>query len=210
MIAAKPVPLVMLAAALAIAGCNRSQEADVAKLDNQILANQTDPALSSALEDQILVDPALTQQSNRNAVRPATQPAQAQYPLPPGDRRAAIEPSSAGGNLGECAPHLEYSRDWVGRLPAPFAVVNGGRVTDAAGTDRPGCRSRVVTFTVAAPPQRVLDHYRGRAASAGYSAQLQARGGDQVLSGTAGEAAYYLITTPLSGGGTDVAMIVTG
>jgi hypothetical protein len=130
--------------------------------------------------------------------------------LPAGDGVNAAGNASAGGNLGECAPHLEYNRSWVGRLPAPFAVIRGGRVTDAAGTDRAGCRSRVVTFTIAAPPQRVLDHYRGRAAAAGYSAELQARGADQILSGKAGEAAYYLIATPLSGGGTDVAMIVTG
>ena len=41
-----------------------------------------DPALTSTLEDQILVDPALAQQSNNNTVRPSETPTQAQYPLP--------------------------------------------------------------------------------------------------------------------------------
>src|SRR3546814_13072051 len=59
-----------LAAALSLAACgDGSDEAELANLDQQI-ANETDPALTSALEDQIMVDPTLSQQSNHNAVRP--------------------------------------------------------------------------------------------------------------------------------------------
>jgi len=209
--AAKPAIVAMLAAAALLGGCNRgAEDGDVAKLDNQLLANESDPAVKGALEDQILVDPSLSQQSNRNAVRPPATPNQAEYPLTEGGGDNGNASAGSGGALGECVQHLEYRRDWVGRLPTPFAVVQGGRVTDAAGTDRPGCRSRIVTYTIGAPTQQLLDHYRGRAIAAGYSAEQQARGADQVLSGRAGEAAYYLILTPLSGGGTDVAMITTG
>jgi hypothetical protein len=41
----------------------------------------------------------------------------------------------------------------------------------------------------------------------GYTAEQQQRGGDQVLGGTRGESAYYLIVTP-QGSGSDVALIV--
>jgi hypothetical protein len=66
---------------------------------------------------------------------------------------------------------------------------------------------RVVTFATNDPYNRVLEHYRSLAARAGFSAEQQARGADQVLGGTKGEAAYYLIVTP-SRAGSDVALIV--
>ena len=123
---------------------------------------------------------------------------------------ARAEAASAEGS--DCASRLSYDRAWASRLPPAFAVYPGARLTEAAGHDGPGCRARVVTFTTAAPPQRVLDHYRGRASSAGFSAEHQRRDGDHILAGTAGgtDAAYYLILTPLRGGGSDVAMITNG
>jgi hypothetical protein len=235
MMRAPVLPLIALAAALSLTACDRSTDAEVAKLDNQIIANDTDPALTSALEDQIMVDPALTQQSNKNAVRASSGPAQAQYPLPaggaqpkgqasaaastsPGARASggsapAARTASAGtgdiSGIADCGPKLSYNAGWARRLPAAFPIFPGSRITDAAGSDSADCRARVVTFTTDAPPQRVLDYYRSRAAGAGYSAEHQMRQGDHILAGTAGGAAYYLILTP-RGGGSDVAMITNG
>lgn len=234
----RAVQLVRFAAissALSLAACEQgTPDSELANLDNQIIANETDPALTSALEDQILVDPALTQQSNKNAVRPAESPAQAQYPVPsdaaqPRSRAAAASaragtPRQAGGRVqtasagdasadggGDCTSGLAYGPAWASRLPAAFAVYPGARLTEAAGNDGSGCRARVVTFRTNAPPQRVLDHYRARAAGAGYSAEHQMRRGDHILAGTGqGESAFYLILTPLRGGGSDVALITSG
>jgi hypothetical protein len=76
-----------LAAALALAACNGGgDEGNLASLDNQLVGDDADPALTSALADQILVDPTLANQSNKNAVRPPETPTQAQYPL---DKNAA-------------------------------------------------------------------------------------------------------------------------
>jgi hypothetical protein len=90
-----------------------------------------------------------------------------------------------------------------------LAVFPGSRLTEAAGSDSAECRARVVTFTSNAPPQRVLEYYRGRAAQAGYSAQHQMRQGDHILAGlgTRDGGAFYLIVTPLGSGGSDVALI---
>ncbi|HEX8226149.1 MAG TPA: hypothetical protein VF605_20280 [Allosphingosinicella sp.] len=90
-----------LAAALALAACDAGpDEAELASLDNQIIGNDTDPALTSALEDQILVDPELSQQSNGNAVRPPETPVQGQYPVaqpsPAGPAAAPKQPGQAG------------------------------------------------------------------------------------------------------------------
>ena len=233
--AAQPIRFFIMSAVISLAACQQpSPNSELANLDNQIIANDSDPALTSALEDQILVDPALTQQSNRNAVRPAESPTQAEYPLPSkaaqagggaaagsrsgGSRQSsaraqaagAADASMAGG--ADCGPGLDYGPVWASRLPAAFALYPGARLTEAAGNDRGDCRSRIVTFKTNAAPQRVLDYYRSRAAEAGYSAEHQMRQGDHILAGTAGQSdnAFYLILTPLRGGGSDVALITNG
>jgi len=72
-----------LAAAFALAACDPAgNDSELADLDNQLTGNDVDPALTTALEDQILVDPTLANQSNKNAVRPPETPRTAQYPAP--------------------------------------------------------------------------------------------------------------------------------
>jgi hypothetical protein len=204
------IRIAALAAAMTLAACDGGQDAELAKLDNQITGKDSDPALTSALEDQILVDPALTQQSNRNAVRPPETPTQAQYPLP--EQRPAQVRRSGGAERteisGGCGPELQQGAEWAQKLPAPFGLYPGARLTDAAGSEAPGCRAQVVTFITGDAPERVLQHYGARAAQAGYSAQQQMREGDHILSGSNNAGAnFYLIVTPRAGGGSDVAVI---
>lgn len=73
--------LVVLALPVALAACgSRSDgERNLDSLDNELVdsgsGNATrDPALMSALQDQIMVDPTLAQQANNDAVRPPAQP----------------------------------------------------------------------------------------------------------------------------------------
>jgi hypothetical protein len=183
--AAKLIRLSMLAVTLTLAaGCHKkSDDADLAKLDNQLTGNNADPAL--------------TQQSNKLAARAPAAPAQAQYPAP----RAGQQIADAG-----CIGNVEYGSDWARRLPAAFAVYPGGRITEAAGNDKGDCNIRAVSFTTATPPARLLDWYAERAAGAGYSADRDQRDGDQILAGTSGDNAYYLIVTPTASG-SDAALI---
>jgi hypothetical protein len=185
-------------------------------MDNSLIGNGADPALTSALEDQILVDPNLVQQSHPNTARPPETPVQAQYPADGAGGNAgsgqARQAAAAAGSAGPAAPSacgvpFVYGNEWANRLPPEFPAYPGGRVTEAAGSDRGDCRMRVVTFTTADPYNRVLEHYRSLADRAGFSVEQQARGGDQVLGGTRGEAAYYLIVTPIQSG-SEVALIV--
>jgi hypothetical protein len=203
-------PTALLAvAALSVYACNRSDETELAKIDNQIAGNEADPALTSALEDQIMVDPTLTQQSNKNAVRPPERPAQAQYPA---DRPKAGGGEAAAVNSGGCAAGtFDYSPQWAQRLGPDFAVYPGGKLTEAAANNQGDCRMRVVTFTTPDAAERVLDWYRGRVQGAGYTAEQQRRDGDFILAGTNEQkgGAYYLIVTPQQGG-SQVAVIVNG
>ena len=88
--------------ALPLAGCGKGdKEADLNALDAQLTNNMVDPALKGALAGQIVVDPNLAGQSNRNAVRPADRPANAALPVLKGDAAKALAESVklAGGRL---------------------------------------------------------------------------------------------------------------
>mgnify|MGYP003340991438 CR=1 FL=1 len=64
--------LLMLALPLALAGCgSHGSLGDVSETES---GNAADPALASALQDQIMVDPQLGRQANGDAVRPPSQP----------------------------------------------------------------------------------------------------------------------------------------
>jgi hypothetical protein len=195
----------VLFAALLLAACQRQpSDDDIATFDNRITGNRSDPALTSALQDPILTDPALTQQSNRNAVRPPAGPVQAPYP--PEQGHAEMKALVRGEGEG-CAAMFDRNPSWARRLPAAFPVFPGARVTNAAGNDAEGCRMRVVSFASEASPQRVLVWYRERAASAGFSYDHHREPPDHVLAGTKDDGAYYLIVTPRRGG-SDISLIV--
>ena len=202
-----------LAGLLALAACGGAAENNaLAAIDNELIANAVDPALTTALQDQISVDPTLVQQSNPNSARPPEAPVQAQYPadLNPGQdgspdpHRRRHRAAALGRRL---RPRLRPWPIWANRMPREFPAYPGGRLTEAAGNDHGGCRMRVVSFTTADAPPRVIERYRGLVTGAGYTAEQQQRGADQVLGGTRGDSAYYLIVTP-QGSGSDVSLIV--
>ncbi len=204
-----------LLAALALAACGRGNDAnDLAAIDNA-LANEADPALTSAIEDQILVDPNLVDQANATSARSPAAPIQAQYPAdaPAAAARQARQASGASGSPATassgCGAAFQFGPEWASRLPGYFPPYPGGRVTEAAGADGPDCRVRVVTFRTGDAYARVLDHYRSLAGRAGFSAEHQRRGADHMLGGVnrGTDAAFVVIVTPMEGG-SDVALIV--
>jgi hypothetical protein len=199
--------LTALTAALALAACNRGGgEENLADL-----GNDADPAVTSALNDQILVDANLATQSNRNAARPSPTPAGAPYPAPdaapaasaaaaapgkaPSAAAAAIDPSGKGCSD---ARRFDYNLAWANRLAPNFPVYPGGKVTDAAANNQSGCSTRVVTFSTADNWQKVLNWYHTKAVGAGYTSEHQLREGDHILAGGNGrdKGAFYLIVTP--------------
>jgi hypothetical protein len=210
----KLLGLTALMSVMALGACGKvsRDEGNLANLDNQLVGNDTDPALTSAINDQIMVDPTLANQSNRNAVRPPQTPSQAQYPAETGPNGAAKRPDaeSAAANSGApCAGgEFNYATEWASRLSPTFPVYPGAKLVEAAGKDLPGCRERVVSFTSADPWQRIIEYYRLRAQSAGYSVEQQSRGADRVLGGTNERdgGAYYVIVTPKQGG-SEVSML---
>jgi hypothetical protein len=205
-----PLRLTALVAALALAACNSGGGKEENLAD---LGNDADPALTSALNDQILVDDNLAAQSNRNAARPSSTPAQAQYPPGNAAASASAGATTAAAQLGQgkgCsdAARFDYNMGWAKRTAPTFPVYPNGKVTEAAANNRAGCSTRVVTFTTGENWQRILDWYHTRAVRAGYSSEHQLRDGDHVLAGAneRDKGAFYLIVTPKPAG-SEVALI---
>jgi hypothetical protein len=207
-------PIFLAVGALgALGGCGGKSGGEgniLASLDQALVGNDTDPALTSALADQIAVDPTLANQSNRNAIRTPPTPTRDEVPAPaPG--QPALQPAAASVGSGDCGLNGPFRTDagYARRLPPSFPLYPGARVTDASGYDRGACRMRAVTFNAPAAAPAVLDWYAAQAARAGFQSDRQARGGDQILAGSKGDEAYYLIVTP-KGGTSDVALIANG
>jgi hypothetical protein len=110
---------ILLGSAMLMAGslaaCNRGadERAELQKLDDGIASN--DPAVRGALEDQIMVDPALTGQSNRNAATNGDRPVDGGVPVARGGgapREAIAEARAAvGGRMMSLPRPVALERD---------------------------------------------------------------------------------------------------
>ena len=125
----RPVSLLALTSLLALAACAGQPQNNLAALDNELMGNGQDPALTSALEDQILVDPNLVGQSQPNSARPAEAPMQAQYPEGPDPTRpgATRRRRARPAGLGDQRRRRRASRA-------------AARITNMARNGRAGCR----------------------------------------------------------------------
>ncbi len=234
----RPALPLLFAVLLSACGDTKDANPNLDTLDAELTqANAADPAVTAALQDQIMVDPTLAAQANGDAVRPPDRPYSAPIPSPTVAAGSAAGnetlqsapaagdcPSCKGGRealtLGElaavqqagnkqCAAKVGYSAGWATRLPAAFALHPDARVTEAAGTDADGCRLRIVSFVIAQPIGRMVDWYYTRARAGGYSTEHQAEGEQHVLGGTRGPAAYAVFLSP-EGRGTSVDLVVDG
>ena len=197
--------LTALAAVLALSACNWFRGDDKGNV-----ANDSDPEIAAALNDQILVDGNLDNQSNRNGGRNPAGPGNSRYPSPDGAGPGAKGPDAVAALGKNCsdANRFDYNMKWAGKLAPNFPVYPGGQVTEAAANNSSGCSTRVVTFTTADAWQPVLDWYHTQAVRAGYSSEHQLRDGDHVLAGANDKdnGAFYLIVTPRPKG-SEVALI---
>lgn len=231
----------MIAVAAMLAGCG-GPKPDATKpvdtLDAELTGTNVaapnanaDPALTAALHDQIMVDPDLVQQANRNALRPPPRPVDGA--TPPVDVAASSGPAEhdalrhapaahgtcrecatarqaltlgalAGrqkGQIGTCSNSISYTATWSTRLPASVPLYPDARVTEAAGADGQGCALRIVSFTTSSSPQRILDWYYTKTSAAGFSAGHGADADGEMLAGSHPGGGAYLVSVRPHPGG---------
>ncbi len=131
-----------LALTLALTACGpRDKDGrNLDSLDNELIeagnANTHDPAMMSALQDQIMVDPALAHKANEDAVRPPAQPLS-----------GAVPPESiAATQAGTAATAGQASSQTVKATPAP------------KGNSCPQCDAAKASLTLGALASRQRDH----------------------------------------------------
>lgn len=194
---------------LMLAACGGTADGnDLDAIDNKMGGKgDADPALTSALEDQIMIDPTLSQQANEDAIRPPDRPADLLVPKLGGVEPPALPTlGSAMANPAKmpqfdvCSMDVRYSFIWATRLPAELVLPAKGRVSEAAGSDRPGCALRAVSFTLPMPANEAATYYRGLAARNGYSAQPARESVTLSAVRAKDGAAFYAIIRPAKGG----------
>lgn len=206
------------AMAMVLAACGKQRNAREG-------ANEIDPAVASALEDQIMVDPNLTQQNNRFGARGANAGMEAPIPSPgtagpvstrTGRLLRAPAPtageSGSGITLGQtaqqqadrrrmgntpksCMAKFNYGMAWATRLPDAFPLYPDAQVAEAAGNDVESCRMRLVSFVSKAPLQTLVDFYYTQAVRNGFDAEHQLVGNEHILGGTRKDGSAYYIVT---------------
>jgi hypothetical protein len=209
-----------IALAVLLAGCGSKKDAAA---DKDVVGNasgdQTDPALTSALEDQIMVDPALSQQKNGASTRPGAVPGQSPVPstmpdggsVTGGQTLGELAQSQSAGKAAAanaaCYKSLQYSVAWTQRLPAELPLVRDAQVSEAAGSAKPGCNVRVVSFVSPTPIERLVTFYETSAKRAGFTAERQGTAAERVVGGDKGDQAFYATFRPRQGGGTEVDLL---
>ena len=139
--AVHPYALSCLLIPLALAACGSKQPAasNIDSLDAELAGNATgnsgDPAIRGALQDQIMVDPALAGQSNNDAIRPPRQP-----------YSGALPPDSVAGGPTDGTTTPSGSSSSGGSKPAP-----------APTGDCPRCKVRNDSVTLGALAARQPD-----------------------------------------------------
>ena len=219
---------------LAACGSNEASEEELAKLDDNLTS---DPAMNDALEDAILVDPDLTDQANRNAIRGANSAADGSVPPGTGEDGRAAAKAVLGGKMLTAPKPRQMTSDDEGltlgdkaelqearakkpvcnekltydmgwaNKPPEFAVYPKANVQEAAGK----CDLRVVSFTTATPIKSVVDFYYTKAKQGGYDAEYLLRGSEHVLGGSKpnDDDAYVITLNKRSGGGTVVDIVAS-
>jgi hypothetical protein len=220
---------VLTALALVLSACSGGK-------DKGETGNDIDPAVSNALEDQIMVDPNLVGQANRFG-RTGSTGSQASVPaagtggpaVSTGKLMKAPTPKTGGtsgritlGQLAkeqaggrrsksaDCDKNFQFSAAWATKMPAAFPLYPDAQVTEAAGNNDEPCRMRLVSFASKAPLQTLVDFYYTQAVRNGFNSEHQLAEGEHILAGARDkdDGAYYLTFNARKDGGTDVDMIV--
>lgn len=212
--------VVLSASSLLVSACGGGNDkVELDKLDSKLGGKgDVDPALSAALEDQIMVDPQLASKSNDDSIRPPNEPYSASVPA-----GEAASNGHAGQTLGTlavkqaqiakdkftgCSLDVAYSIQWANRLPTDLPLYPKARVSEAAGSDYQGCSLRVASYTAPALPRSVAGYYLNLAKRSGYRESVVSDGKGQTVSGwrPSDGAAFYATLHP-AGTGTSVDLV---
>jgi hypothetical protein len=125
----------------------------------EAVVNETDPAITDALNDPIMADPRLELQHGGGSVSVPVGIDGGVHALTLGQIAVARVGDRA---FAGCDPKIDYAFAWVARLPAELALPETATVSEAAGSNSAACNLRIVRYTIARPVADVEAFYRKR------------------------------------------------
>ena len=151
--------MIALSALLVLSACGKKADknADVAALDEKLTGKGSDPAMNAALDDRILVDPAMTDNANVNVVKTADKPLSGAVPPDNGYDGSTPNSDETGGSkmIHAPAPKTVAEKDCtncgekrgvtLGALAAESVVSSGGGNCGANITYGAGWATRMPT-----------------------------------------------------------------
>ncbi len=200
----RSIPRLVLSACtlLVLAACGGDSGTDAS-----VNADHSDPLMTAALADQIMIDPDMVDRNDANQLASFADP-DGSMPRPDAGPEAAAAaraealrlvgdsssfrevPAAQAGEpapdaaLARCAAAAQPSFRWAAAMPQAFPIYPRGAVLEAAGSDAGGCSLRVVSFATAVTVDDVLAFYVTRASAAGFAVEHYAADGVNVLSGS--------------------------
>ena len=122
-----------------------------------IVANETDPAITDALADPIMADPRLALQDRGGAIGVPTGIGGGTHALTLGQiATARVRETPFAG----CDPKIDYAFAWMARLPADLPLPASATVSEAAGSNAKACALRIVRYSVSRPVSEIDAFYR--------------------------------------------------
>ncbi len=175
----------MIALLLLLSACGSGQR--------EAAVNETDPAVTDALNDPIMADPRLELQHGGGSVSVPVGVDSGDHGQTLGQIAAArIRDAAFAG----CNPKVDYAFAWMARLPADLALPDAATVSEAAGSNAKGCNLRIVRYATAKSTADVELFYRKQGFVVSKS--------DSTISGLRAKdgAAYWVAIAPAKSGAT--------
>jgi hypothetical protein len=159
----------VLSLAVAACGSSDAEKGDVAALDEKLAGKGSDPAMNGALEDRILVDPALADSSNSNMVKAPDQPLDGSVPPDTGYEGAIASAEELDGaklmrapkprtvDAGDCRDCSANNGQTLESLAAEQGVKRGKGTCDAKLQYGAGWAARMPTEFPVYPKGRVKE-----------------------------------------------------
>jgi hypothetical protein len=128
-------------------------------------------------------------------------------------REAVAAGQRAGAIKGpgrNCGTKADYALAWSLQLPGALPIYPRGALIEAAGSDRDGCRLRVVRFVTPVSPDAIVDFYHARGRAAGFSMRHRADEETRQLTGSKGTGEFAVQARKRDDGLTEADIVANG
>ena len=123
---------------------------------------------------------------------------------------AAQRANAIKGPGKDCGAKADYALAWSLQLPQVMPIYPRGHLLEAAGTNKDGCRLRIVRFVSPVEAGALIDFYHTRGSSAGFAMRHRSDETADQLTGSKGAAQFALQARRRGDGLTEADIVTNG